>query len=339
MKKNILLFSIPIIILILLLGLSFNKISEIDSKRNDIINIEKELNFVSSELEIEKLFSNDLNLANDELKIWIDRGNSQSKFWSEFINKDLNIAYNHSPRSSSSINTEINKLLSYLSRTFDGRNVKLGNSQPSELFFSTQDLTKEKKYGFGFSAYDGFWPSFNKSEANIILIQANIVKEICEFLLDSFDLGESFTLLSIKREAAGSEDKKHIGDSHYVNTNQTTYLRDGKLVASHVFEISFTGKTRNCRTFINQLRAPYSLRSLRVMREEKTDTENQSDSVNNEEAGESGILPIVRDISSKFTLEIEYVYKSQSSLHNRVSKILPVGSDTEKVEEILKQFN
>ena len=55
--------------------------------------------------------------------------------------------------------------------------------------------------------------------------------------------------------------------------------------------------------------------------------------------GESGILPIVRDISSKFTLEIEYVYKSQSSLHNRVSKILPVGSDTEKVEEILKQFN
>ena len=138
---------------------------------------------------------------------------------------------------------------------------------------------------------------------------------------------------------AGSEDKKHIGDSHYVNTNQTTYLRDGKLVASHVFEISFIGKTRNCRTFINQLRAPYSLRSLRVMREEKTDTENQSDSFNNEEVGESGILPIVRDISSKFTLEIEYIYKSQSSLHNRVSKILPVGSDTEKVEEILKQFN
>ena len=57
MKKNILLFSIPIIVVILLLGLSFNKISEIDSKRNDIINIEKELNFVSSELEIEKLFS------------------------------------------------------------------------------------------------------------------------------------------------------------------------------------------------------------------------------------------------------------------------------------------
>ena len=163
---------------------------------------------------------------------------------------------------------------------------------------------------------------------------------MCEFLLDSFDLGESFTLLSIKREAAGSEDKKHIGDSHYVNTNQTTYLRDGKLVASHVFEISFTGKTRNCRTFINQLRAPIQPSVLTgYERGKKRIPKTNRTLLTTREVGESGILPIVRDISSKFTLEIEYVYKSQSSLHNRVSKILPVGSDTEKVEEILKQFN
>lgn len=339
MKKYLLLFSIPFLILISLLVLSFAKISELESKEVDIINIKNDLSYVSNELEIEKLFTNDLNLANDELKQWIIRGNTQSKFWSEFINKEINTAYSHSPKSSSSVNTEVNKLLSYLSRTFDSRKVKLGTSKPSEASFLIPDAENKIKFGYGFSAYDGFWPSFDKEEANTILIQAKIVKEICEFLLGSFDIGETFALLSIKREAAGPEDKKHIGDSVYIKPNQTTCLRDSKLVSSHVFEISFTGKTRNCRTFINQLRAPYSLRSMQVTRQEINEAESQSGFSKSANAEESGILPIIRDISSKFTLEIEYVYKTNSTLHELASQVLPVDLDAEKAEEILNLFN
>ena len=36
-------------------------------------------------------------------------------------------------------------------------------------------------------------------------MQAKIIKEMCDFLLDSF-AGESFTLISVKREAVGKED-------------------------------------------------------------------------------------------------------------------------------------
>ena len=145
--------------------------------------------------------------------------------------------------------------------------------------FFDQESQKEKNFGFGFSAYDGFWPSFDKEEANTIFTQAKIIKELCDFLLGSFEPGESFSLLSIRREAAGEEDKKFIGETLYVNTNQCYLLRDSKLVDSYVFEISFTGKTKDCRTFVNQLRPPYCLRSLRVERQDLEDTEKQQISI------------------------------------------------------------
>ena len=145
MKKNILLFSIPFLVLVTLLVLAISLSSEIESKTSDIENIQKELQYVSSDLNIEKLFSNDLKLANNELKIWLNRGTKQTNFWNEFIQKEANIVLAHSPQSSSSVNTEITKLISYLRRTFDNRNIKLGISQTNEPFLAYSNPEKEKK--------------------------------------------------------------------------------------------------------------------------------------------------------------------------------------------------
>lgn len=340
MKKYIFLFSIPFLILVTLLVLAITLSNEIESKTSNIENIQKELQFVSSDLDIEKLFSNDLKLASDELKIWLNRGAKQSNFWDEFIQKDTNIVLDHSSKSSSVVNTEITKLISYLRRTFDNRNVKLGISQINEQLIAYSNLENEKKYGFGFTAYDGFWPSFDKKEANTILIQAKIVKEMCDFLLDSFEDGETFTLISIKRESAGKEDLKHIGENLYQNNNIIKSLRDGGLVSSYLFEISFIGKSKNCRTLINQLRAPYTLRNLHVSRQGSEETENRiNNPVVNGQDNESDILPIIRDITSKFTLEVEYVYDIKSSLNNEIYDGLISESDRVKVEEVLNQFN
>ena len=145
MKKYIFLFSIPFLILVTLLVLAITLSNEIESKTSDIENIQKELQFVSSDLDIEKLFSNDLKLASDELKIWLNRGAKQSNFWDEFIQKDTNIVLDHSSKSSSVVNTEITKLILYLRRTFDNRNVKLGISQINEQLIAYSNLENEKK--------------------------------------------------------------------------------------------------------------------------------------------------------------------------------------------------
>tara|TARA_B100002019_G_scaffold45312_1_gene38084 strand:- start:9053 stop:10075 length:1023 start_codon:yes stop_codon:yes gene_type:complete len=340
MKKNILLFSIPFLVLVTLLVLAISLSNEIESKTSDIENIQKELQYVSSDLNIEKLFSNDLKLANNELKIWLNRGTKQTNFWNEFIQKEANIVLAHSPQSSSSVNTEITKLISYLRRTFDNRNIKLGISQTNEPFLAYSNPEKEKKYGFGFSAYDGFWPSFDKKEANVILMQAKIIKEICDFLLGSFDPGETFTLISIKREAAGKEDLKHIGENLYQKNNLIEFLQGGGMASSFIFEISFLGKSKNCRTFINQLRAPYSLRNLHVSRQGRQETDNRiNNPVVSGQDNESNILPIIRDITSKFILEVEYVYDIKSSLNQEIYDGLISENDRVKVDEILNQFN
>ena len=340
MKKIIFIFSFPAIIFITVLILSFITKTKNEEKVKEFNSLQKELISITSELEIEKLFSNDLNLANNDLKILSKRSNVQKKFWEEFINKDLNLAQGHSPKSSSTVNTEINKLLSYLARTFDGRNIRLGKSLDFQPALFDQELQKEKNFGFGFSAYDGFWPSFDKEEANTIFIQAKIIKELCDFLLGSFEPGESFSLLSIRREAAGEEDKKFIGETLYVNTNQCYLLRESKLVDSFVFEFSFTGKTKDCRTFINQLRPPYSLRSLRVERQDLEDTEKQQISIGAQDTSiKSEILPIIRDITSKFTLVIEYTHGAKTNVQNEVSAGLSTNADTAKLKEILSLFN
>jgi len=340
MKKIIFIFSFPAIIFITVLILSFITKTKNEEKVKEFNSLQKELISITSELEIEKLFSNDLNLANNDLKILSKRSNVQKKFWEEFINKDLNLAQGHSQKSSSTVNTEINKLLSYLARTFDSRNIRLGKSLHYQPAFFDQESQKEKNFGFGFSAYDGFWPSFDKEEANIIFTQAKIIKELCDFLLGSFEPGESFSLLSIRREAAGEEDKKFIGETLYVNGNQCYLLRDSKLVDSYVFEISFTGKTKDCRTFVNQLRPPYCLRSLRVERQDSEDTEKQQISIGVQDAStESEILPIIRDITSKFTLVIEYTLGVKTNVQNELTMGLPTNADPVKVKEILSLFN
>ena len=339
MKKYILSFSIPTVIFLCIIALIVVKNNDNDVKILDINKLQKQAIELNEKLEIQKLFSNDLNFANNELNTWASRGAKQSKFWNDFVNPELNIALGHTPKSSSSVNTEINKLLSYLRRNFENRNIKLGRPSKGEFFNNFSSPSPPKKYGFGFSMYDGFWPSFDKTEANKILVQAKILKEMCEFLLGSFAPNESFRLLSIHREPAGTEDLKHIQENQYSSSGKARLLRDSGLVSSYAFQVSFTGKTSNCRTFINQLRSPYSLRSLKVQRQEERESENILKSPEESSDNlEKSLLPIIRDITSVFFLDIEYVYEVKSNLSEHIARQLGAEIKSEKTQEILGQF-
>ena len=339
MKKLSLLFSIPLITFTVIMLLTFSKKNQVQEKLDSLANVSQLFTESSSDLEMEKLFSNELNLVTRDLVDLSKRAKLQKKFWDELLNADLNIVINHSTQSSSSVNTEINKLLSFLNRSFENRKVKLGSNKINRLDMFSADSPEANRYGFGFTAYDGFWPSFDKAESNILLKQAKIIKEICEFLVDSYESTESFNLIAIKRESAGDEDSKHIGENQYVGSSEVKLLRNSGIIDSYVFELTFTGKTQNCRSFINQLRPPYSLRSIKVERPTVLDTHSDVSFFEEPSShGQMDILPIIRDITSTFTIITEYIIASPSDLLSQIHKDLSKGLEIDDLEEILKEF-
>ena len=339
MKKIFILFSVPIITLIIILLLAFSKQNQVHEKLDKLKNLSQSINQSSIDLKIEKLFANELNVITSDLADLSIRAKSQKKFWDETISTDLNIVSNHTPLSSSSVNTEITKLLSFLNRSFETRKVKLGSNKIDTLNMFATESRKPNRYGFGFSAYDGFWPSFDREESNKLFQQAKAIKEVCEFLLDSYETNENFSLLSIKRESAGDEDSKHIGENQYITKPEVKLLRDSGLIDSYIFEVVFTGKTQNIRSFINQLRPPYSLRSIKVERPSVVDNQAGTnffeDSPN---SGQTDILPIIRDITSTFTIIVEYIFSVPSDLITQIEKDLSKGFERKELEVVLQEF-
>jgi len=339
MKKKLILFSVPIITLIVILLLSFSKQNQVQEKLDKLNNLSQSITQSSTDLKIESLFANELNLVTADLVDLSTRAKLQKKFWDEIINTDLNIVSKHAPLSSSSVNTEITKLLSFLNRSFENRKVKLGSNKINNFNMFATESPQPTRYGFGFSAYDGFWPSFDREESNNLLKQAKAIKEVCEFLLDSYETNENFSLLSIKREPAGAEDNKHIGENQYIAKPEVKLLRDSGLIDSYIFEVVFTGKTQNIRSFINQLRPPYSLRSIKVERptivDNQTGTNFFEDSPN---SGQTDILPIIRDITSTFTIIVEYIFAVPSDLITQIQDDLSEGFERNELEVVLQEF-
>ena len=261
MKRVILIFSLPILVFCALICLCLIKSNELDLFLKNLDGYQKELFQIKTDLNSEMLFSSDLKIAEGEWEHWSELGKRNILFWNEFLNAANNLHTSHTSKSSSAISTDINKLLSSLNRSCKGKNVKFDiQNQLENSFLATTDQVVES-FGFGFKSYDGFWPSFDKEEANTIYIQSKIVKEIVQYYLSSFD-SESTNLISIKRESAGSTDSLHIQDDLFYPKSELSSLRSSNLLKSYLFEISFSGKTKNCRTFINQLLPPFSLRTL-----------------------------------------------------------------------------
>ena len=305
-----------------LICLCLIKSNELDLFLKDLDGYQKELFQIKTDLNSEMLFSSDLKIAEGEWERWSELGKRNILFWNEFLNAANNLHISHTSKSSSAISTDINKLLSSLNRSCKGKNVKFDiQNQPENSFLTTTDQVVES-FGFGFKSYDGFWPSFDKEEANTIYIQSKIIKEIVQYYLSSFD-SESTNLISIKRESAGSTDSLHIHDDLIYPNSELSSLRSSNLLKSYLFEISFSGKTKNCRTFINQLLPPFSLRTLQVKRKTSNIEQLQNNFFESTSSNsDSDILPIIRDISSIFTLEIEYVYDVSKDLSSWLTQEL-----------------
>ena len=262
-------------------------------------------------------------------------------FKEDLINEQENLISKYKNKSVSAINGEINRLLPSLRKRCESSEVAMvGLGQSAENSFTFEDNSENSnQYGFGFSAYDGFWPNFDKSEANLLGLQSAVIKEIIDFVATAAN-GSSLKLISIKREAVGKTDEKYIGNEKLESIKNKVF---GNLdnVQSLVFEIQFQGKTNQARTFFNQLRPPYCLVKFSSLRKTKEKSNEQDDSFISfsKVDKKTDILPIIHDIDSQFTFLFEYIYEIDYSSQKLV-QILEDHFKSNKLEleavELLK---
>ena len=307
--KGFLLVNLCALITLVIFVLYFFKLkNELEDLYKNSEKQSEELIEIETKLFIENSLEADLGLAITENKILLDRFKSHTNYWDHFLNPLDNIYLTHSPQSASGVNAYLNRLLPNLRNRCIANGIKpTSNNVP----VYGDESAKVKEFGFGFSAYNGYWPSFDKSEASLIEIQAKIVNQIIDALASSTVDGQILELEFIKREAVGITDKKYIGSDLVGNISKSLLLRSSPLVDSYRFQLSFVGRTENARSFINQLRPPVSVRKIEAIRT-TTDSENSMIDFNSQSTADDSdadILPIIRDIKTRFIIDLEYVYE------------------------------
>jgi len=325
------------ILVVLLFGIN-SKNNEHDilvEQYNDCI---KKLQDLTDQKSLDRFTELDLDLAKAEWNSWVQISKNQSNFWKSFLDETNNAFYEKSNKTSSSVNTDLTRLLSQLLRECEKSNIKFNSSSQSPSpFLDTESQTS--KFGFGFACYDGFWPSFNKEEANLISVQSKIIKQLVEYFLNSFDASDSPTLYSLKRESVGPTDAQFIKEDRIPMIKDAPSLRDAGFVKSYIFQITFDGKTHNLRSFVNQIRPPFSVRSLSVKRFGTTNNGYTEDFFGSKEQSlDTSILPIIREIKSIFTINIEYILETQTDLNVHLQSVSKVNLENYLNAEFLSDI-
>lgn len=331
--------------------------------------IEKERDNQNSTQEDLSSFRNldrDYELCRRELQNLANIEKKQTIFWKNLLNARENHLLKWSEKSPESVNADITRLFTTLRSRCQSAKIELpsNTSKTPTIGFGDTNKRPANNYGFGFSSYDGFWPSFTREEAKTIGVQAKIIKELVEYLTQSVTETQNLTLVEILREPAGAIDLKHVGDSRIVlGPEKILLLRDANRISSLVFQLSIKGQSVHARTFINQLKPPFMLRNLSVKRElaEPVPAPPQQEFIPNPfgpsssapQPEKSEALPVVKEVYSEFTFLIEYVTQVNFGIENLLEdenfwqnadaeileEFLTASGNTERVDEAKKMIS
>ena len=287
-----------------------------------------------------KRIEEDLKISTNELAGATRLIKETQNLVDEILNLSENLYSKYQSKSVSAVNGELNRLLPALRQRCEASNIsfKRASVDSSFGFESGSGSNNEDAFGFGFASYDGFWPNFTKQEANLLGLQGAIIKEMVEFLVNATE-ENPITLVSVKRQTVGAADQKHIMGDLLV-TKELPLLSSAQNISSLCFEISFLGQTDHARTFVNQLRFPYSLRKFSVSREISDERSDANDGLfsSNQQESDQDILPIINDIESKFVLIIEYIYRVDYNVENIFRDAMQIFSKNSLEKKILEEF-
>ncbi len=342
-KKHKIFVIINILLILLFIALLVGRfyinsnLSKISKENAEIVS---EIDDTNKQLFLENSLGEDLDVAQRDNNILAKQFRSYANFWEDFLAVGQNYFVSTSANSASSVSAYLTRLFTSLKTRCATNSIKL---QPLNEVNLPSSVAGDEKFGFGFSSYDGFWPSFDKNEANLLEKQAKVVNEVIDALASSTSPDHSLILHFIKREAVGTTDRKHIDKDMVSPIPDAFLIRNLASAKSYRFQVSFTGRTENARSFINQLRPPFSVRRLQAFRSVE-DINKQPEAIipfnspKDTSSNEVDILPIIRDIKTRFEIDLEYIYHVPYNF-----KDLLAENDWEKtkdstLKEVLESF-
>jgi len=318
LKQNRIFFSVLLLCLTVFSSLQIISCNSAENLESIISSINKETQRARSLQEELLLFEGldeDSKASVVDLEIMAEAEKNQQRFWNNILNSSQNIFLTWKTKSPESINADITRLYSHLHDICKTNNIYFQQDETkNENIFGINNQNEEKQYGFGLSSYDGFWPNFSKSEAQLLGRQSKIITNLVDFLTESSNSDHKILLIQILRESVGKEDSQHIGNDLLSTQNiRDKLVRFEGGIKTFAFQIKFKSHTSHARSFINQLIPPFLLRDLIVNRSEESTFSNSGQSAPNPFSAEKEVreqsLPIVQNVESTFTLLVEYVYQ------------------------------
>ena len=289
-----------------------NDLSEIHIDKNDHRHIVSDYREVQSDLATLSSIEKDL-----------------SNFTNYLLNENENVRDKWSSKSAESVNASITRLYSRLRKKCRNSFISLPqnttDSQSTNLFRTPAPSEADDSFGFSFSAYDGFWPSFSANEARKLGVQSEIVNEMIDYLSVCTDFNHTIEIISIQREAVGQIDKANIGEDNLdLSDIEPLLLRNLEEIESYVFKLSLNTQTIPLRKFINKLRPPFLLREILINPAEEISgsgfapTSFTPDPFSVDSKPENRFVPIVSKVDSRVEIVLEYVIESNRDLTNIV---------------------
>ena len=343
-KQNKFFFTAIVLFLIIFSCLqivSCNSGENLETIISSIRSEKRQAEVLQEELMLYQGLNQESKKAAEDMLVLATTEKDQHRFWNNILNSSQNIYSTWKKKSPEAINADLTRLYSNLREVCKTQNIHFEQDETNNINpFGNNNQNESKKYGFGLSSYDGFWPSFSKDEAKLLGIQSKIITSLIEFLSESSNSEHKINLIKISRESVGSEDSQHIADdilSIPDLANKLARFTGG--IKSFAFLIKFKSHTSHARSFINQLRPPFLLRDLTVNRSETSPVSNSNQSVpnpfSNDTQNTGTPLPIVQNVESVFTLLIEYVYFIERDFETFLVNSLK----KEKInEEVLDKF-
>lgn len=289
-----------------------NDLSEIHIDKNDHLHIVSDYKEVQKDLTTLSSIEKDL-----------------SNFTNYLLNENENVRDKWSSKSAESVNASITRLYSRLRKKCRNSFISLpknsANSQSTNLFQSPDLSESDDSFGFSFSAYDGFWPSFTAAEARKLGVQSEIVNEMIDHLSVCTDFNHTIEIISIQRESVGQIDQANIGEDNLdLSDIEPLLFRNLDEIKSYVFKLSLNTQTIPLRKFINKLRPPFLVREILINPVEENSgnsfeqTSFEPDPFSTDTKPEDKFVPIVSKVDSRVEIVLEYVIESKRDLTNIV---------------------
>ncbi len=268
---SFIIFSISLFVVLFFLKVSENNknqelIKSIEDESEQILNIKESINALSY---VEK----DVVSSGDDLKELISRQKNIEAYFNAILQSESNFYQNPKHKSSTSVNAKITRLFSQLTNLCENNHIKLGNEiNPTTLGSA---IEQQKSFGFGFTKYDGFWPSFSDNEVLLLGVQADIIKLIFENLAGSTEANSTVRIMEVRRESVGPVDERNVGENILkINQAGPSLMRECDGLNSLVIQLQIKCKTNVMRKFINNCKPPLLINCINVSTPSSSNTIN-----------------------------------------------------------------